>query len=195
MINRRTTLKLGAAGALSGLVNLPAQASAFATNKNPEHPVRAIYDSAYSESMAFANSIQLSSISDTLLKDIQGDLSELWYGQLRNQLLTDRSPIIGLTSRLDLFCLEELARDVGMKVNLRVDHLIDPNGKVEHQLNGSTMTNSSLGKLGHESGFGSKMAELAELFLTDQSADISAQKLTGPNAPSNKTALVTWVIS
>lgn len=195
MINRRTTLKLGAVGALSGLVNLPLQARAFYSNKTSLLPVQAVYDSVYSESLAFANTMQLSSNSNISAKDIQGDLSGLWYGKLRNQLISHRSPIIGLTSRLDLFCLEELARDVGMKVSLRVDHLIDQDGKVEHQLFGSTLANSSLENLGHAAGFGSKMAELSQLFLADQSPDISAQKLTGPNAPLNKTALVTWVIS
>jgi len=193
MINRRTTLKIGAVGAISGLVNLPAQARALAASKSSALPVQAIYDSAFSESLAFANAIQVS--GSAAAKDIQGDLGKLWYEQLRSQLLSDRRPIIGLTTRLDLFCLEELARDVGMKVSLRVDHLIDQHGKVEHQVNGSPLSNSSLDNLGHSAGFGSKMAELSELLLADQSADIAAQKLTGPNAPANKTALVTWVIS
>ncbi len=197
MINRRTTLKLGATGALSGFLNLSAQARAFATNMNSSLPVQAIYDSAYPESLAFANTFERSN-SDTTAKDIQSDLGKLWYEQLRSQLLADRRPIIGLTTRLDLFCLEELARDVGMKVNLRVDHLIDQQGKVEHQINGSALSNasnSSLEDLGHTAGIGRKMAELSQLLLADQSTEISAQKLTGPNAPANKTALVTWVIS
>lgn len=192
MINRRTTLKIGAAGALAGLVNLPLQVLAYATNITSSRPFQAIYDSSYSESITFANTIQ-AIVSPGM--DIKGDISKLWYGQLRNQLITSHTPLIGLTSRRDLFCLEELARDVGMKVNFRVDHLIAQDGKVEHQINGSPVTNSSLGKLGYKSGFGNKMAELSELFLNDLSADLSAQKLTGPYAPANKTALVTWVIS
>jgi len=192
MINRRTTLKLGGVGVLGGLVNLPAQSLAFSATKTSALPVQAIYDSSYSESLTFANRIQL---SDSSVKDIQGDLSQLWYNQLRNQLITNHTPLIGLTSRRDLFCLEELARDVGMKVNFRIDHLIHQNGFVEHQLNGSTLMNSSLNNLGNTTGFGNKMAELAELLLNDQSPEISAQKLTGPYAPLNKTALVTWVIS
>lgn len=191
MINRRTTLKLGGAGALASLVNLPAHTLA-ATNTSSATPFHAIYDSVYSESVGFANTIQSSASS---VMDIEGDLSKLWYGQLRNQLITSRTPLMGLTTRLDLFCLEELARDVGMKVSLRVDHLIDQLGKVEHQINGSPMINSSLVNLGHKSGFGSKLAELSGLFLNDLTADLSAQKLTGPNAPANKTALVTWMIS
>ncbi len=192
MINRRTTLKLGAAGTLVGLVNLPAQSLAFSNTKNSVLPVQAIFDSSYPESLAFANTAQ---IAESSPKDIQSDLSKLWYGQLRDQLLTNPSPLIGLTSRRDLFCLEELARDVGMKVSLRVDHLIDQDGKVEHRVNGSPLTVSYLDKLGNKSGFGNKMAELSPLFLNDLSAEVSAQKLTGPYAPSNKTALVTWVIS
>ncbi|MDG2091389.1 MAG: hypothetical protein P8J61_09915 [Gammaproteobacteria bacterium] len=184
MVDRRTALKISAAGILSGLVNLPGQSLANASKTSAAFPTLALFDGQYIESQAFADTLKNKNMPIT---DIQGDLSKLWYSQLRQQLLIDRSPLVGLTTRLDLFCLEELARDVGMSVSLRFDHLISQNGTVEHQINGSYFSG-----LGDEAGFGTKMADISVL---NQTTDISAQKLTGPYAPLNKTALVTWIIS
>lgn len=192
MIDRRTALKLSVTGILSGIVNLPSSLIAKPSKKDLTLPVYAIYDSAITESLNFASTLNNSNFQTS---DIKGDLGKLWYEQLRNQLITERKAIIGLTNRLDLFCLEELARDVGMKVSFRIDHLIHQDGLVEHQLNGSPFTDSSLDNLGHDSGFGKVMGELSELFIANQSHEVSIQKLTGPYAPLNKTALVTWVIS
>ena len=192
MVDRRTALKLGAAGMLSGLVNLPAQALANSSNKSDTLPTQAIFDSKYLESQAFADTLKSYAIPTT---DIQSGLSNLWYKQLRNQLLAEHKPLVGLTDRCDLFCLEELARDVGMKVSVRFDHLIHQNGFVEHQVSGSSLMLSSIEYLGHKAGFGRTMAELSEYLLINQRQEVSVQKLTGPYAPLDKIALVTWVIS
>lgn len=187
IVNRRTTLKLGATSLLGSLVTLSEQALANTSSKNLSQHSLALFDSRFDESIAFANTLKS---KDAPIIDIAEGLSTLWYSQLRNQLMIERKVLIGLTDRRELFCLEELARDVGMKVSLRVDHLIHTNGLVEHQINGL-----SLDHLGHEIGFGEKMAELADISAFNQTVDILAQKLTGPYAPLNKTALVTWIIS
>lgn len=190
MLDRRTTLKLGATSILAGLVNLPGQSLANSPSRTGNTHLlhsHALFDSQYFESQHFAAVLKDKGVHIT---DINGNLSHLWYRQLRHQLLSDRKPLFGMTSRLDLFCLEELARDVGMKVHLRFDHLVHPNGLVEHQINGS-----SFAELGNEAGFGKKMAVLADLSLTHRAAEVMVQKLTGPFSPTDKTALVTWVIS
>ena len=190
MLDRRTTLKLGASSILASLVNLPGQSLANSSSKSANTHLlhsHVLFDSQYLESQSFAAAVKA---KGTPITDINGNLSNLWYQQLRHQLLSDRKPLLGMTSRLDLFCLEELARDVGMKVHLRFDHLIHQNGRVEHQMNGSSFV-----ELGSKAGFGKKMAELADLSLSHQTAEITVQKLTGPFTPSDKTALVTWVIS
>ncbi|PCJ41189.1 MAG: hypothetical protein COA71_09100 [SAR86 cluster bacterium] len=192
MIDRRTTLKFGAAGMLGSLANLPAQSLGAISSKARRLPSQAIFDGQYSESRAFAETLE--SYGATTI-DLRGDLGKLWYGQLRSRLLEERKPLFGLTNRLDLFCLEELARDVDMKVSLRFDHLIHQNGFVEHQVAGSSLLRPSIEHLGHKAGFGKTMAELSEFYLTDEPQEVSVQKLTGPYAPLNKTALVTWVIS
>lgn len=189
MIDRRTTLKLGAASILSSMATLPAHSFASSASASATH---AIFDSQHRESQAFADTIKSSGVHVT---DIKGDLSTLWYSELRNQLLNEPQTLFGLTDRIDLFCLEELARDVGMKVSLRVDHLIHENGVIEHQIAGSASFKQALKHLGHEAGFGKSIAELSAHLLNQQFSDVSAQKISGPYAPLNKTALVTWVIS
>ena len=192
MVDRRTALKLGSAGAISSMASLPGFSFAMNKHNSVNSPSQAFFDSRYTESQAFADVFKTSNIITT---DINGNIDTLWYGQLRNQLLNERQTLFGLTDRLDLFCLEELARDVGMKVSVRVDHLIHQNGLIEHQIAGSASFNKSLKHLGHEAGFGKTMAELSEHLLNNQFPDASVQKLSGPNAPFNKTALVAWVIS
>ena len=189
MPDRRTTLKIGATGMLAALVNLPGQslANASRVNKSKLLPSHILFDSQYLESQNFAAAINNKGIQAT---DIKDNLSSVWYQQLRQQLSQNRAPVLGMTSRLELFCLEELARDVGMQVSLRVDHLIDKSGSVEHLINGLPFNG-----LNNESGFGTAMAELVDLPLPKQMIESSAQKLTGPFTPKNKTALVTWIIS
>ncbi len=188
MINRRTTLKIGATGVLGGLMNFPLQAMASATaTTTMATPSHVLFDSRIAESRAFANKLATKGQPVT---DISSDLSDLWYRELRQQLLENRSPVIGLTKRLDLFCLEELARDAGMKVTLRIDHLIHEQGQVEHKINGV-----ATGLLGNSASFGEKIAEISMSDLQAQTSGISAQKLSGPYSPKTKTALVTWVIA
>lgn len=191
MVDRRTTLKLsalGMTGIMSGFSSIPGQASQKADLPGSI----ALFNSRYSESRIF---------SDTLLKlgiqavDIQNDLGSYWYGQLRSSLASARKPLFGLTDRRDFFCLEELARDLNMKVSLRLDHLTDTRGYTRHQLAGFPALDAKFHQLGHKSGFGKTMAELSEIFLGDTRPDKTVQKLTGPFAPANQTALVTWVIS
>ena len=71
------------------------------------------------------------------------------------------APIAGLTGRVTLFCLEELARDVGMKVFFRVDHIVDKSGHVQHEATGPAPVAEATHALAAASGFGQAMAALA----------------------------------
>ncbi len=191
MINRRNTLKLGVTTMASGLANFSANAlAATAKNQTAQMP-QGVFDSTYSQSKAFAKTLSNKGISAF---DIKDNLSSLWYDELRASLAENPRPLFGLTDRLSLFCIEELARDLNLKVHTRIDHLIDQHGKVEH-LAASDVLNEATKLLNTD--FGRQIAgatELTEKPAADQSS-VSAQKLTGPNGPANKTALVSWVIS
>jgi hypothetical protein len=160
MVNRRTVLKIG----IGALVNLPILGgNAFQ---------RAIFDERFAECRAFAAELHRAGVFTSA---ISGDVADLWYGDLRAHLRKNRFPVTGLTDRLALFCLEELSRDVGMRVIFRTDHLMDRNEPPDAEL-------------------GRAMASLLTRFASGP-ADTAAQKLTGPFSPANKTALVSWIIA
>lgn len=124
---------------------------------------------------------------------IRGDVASLWYHDLKARLFRQRLPIVGLTERAALFCLEELARDVGMKVQGRIDHTFDRSGALTHQVTGPDAWVTAGQKLGAEQGFGRVMASL----LTDPAlhgGSFAAQKHAGPFAAPGK-QLVSWWIA
>lgn len=196
MINRRSTLKLGAAGMFSGLTNLSGSAFASTLTQKQDMRIQGIFDSSYTESQSFSETLASNGIASLNLQD---GLSTLWYEQLRSSLAANPRPLFGLTDRLSLFCLEELARDLNLKVRTRIDHLITQQGQVSHQAAGSASLHEAVQQLGNNTKFGRIMAETTDLIsnlpTSSDRSERSVQKLTGPNAPLNQTALVTWVIS
>lgn len=190
MIDRRSALKLGAAGMAGAVVGLPGPAlgAARLASAGPLH--RAVFDARFEESAAFADELGRRGVAS-----VEGgpDLATLWHGDLQVNLAPTRAPIAGLTPRATLFCLEELARSAGMRVAYRVEHLIDERGHVAHDPSGPAAIVAEARTL-PESGFGRRMAVLAAEFDARDCRDTSALKRTGPFAPVGKTALVSWVI-
>jgi hypothetical protein len=173
MVNRRSVIKIGAAAAAGALANLPVPGRhAVATGAYSAFQ-RAVFDERFAECRAFAAELHSAGV---LTSAIRGDVAGLWYGDLRAHLRESRLPVAGLTDRAALFCLEELARDVGMRVIFRADHIIDQDQHARH------------------AGFGRAMARLFRRFDINEPRDATAQKRTGPFSPKNKTALVSWVI-
>lgn len=172
MLERRSVLKLGMASVAGALVNVPIRAfgamPADSHGSRDEAVHRAVFDERFEESRAFAGEMNRRGV---ITSSIQGDVAKLWYEDLRDSLRETRRPVAGLTERVTLFCLEELARDVGMKVFFRVDHLVE------------------------KATFGQAMAVVACRCDVSGPGDITAQKRTGPFSPEGKTALVSWVMA
>ena len=140
MVHRRTVLKLGAssvAGALMGISANALGAIAPDASRTPSLSSRlfsrAIFDGGSAEGMAFALEMQSVGVATS---ETRADLSQLWYGDLQARLRQSPEPIAGLTNRGTLFCLEELARSVGMKVRYRVEHEVDAAGQIRHDAAG-----------------------------------------------------------
>jgi hypothetical protein len=189
MVNRRTLLKLGTAGMAAAVV----QAPAFGSSLLGSSPLlaRAVFDERFAEARAFADVFQSRGMPTT---GIRGDVAALWYHDLKARLLEQRSPLVGLTDRTALFCLEELARDVGMKVQGRIDHTFNQGGTLTHQVTGPAAWAAAGQRLGPERGFGRVMASLlADPTLHGES--FAAQKHTGPFAGADKRQLVSWWIA
>jgi len=197
MVNRRSVLKIGAASVAGALVKMPV------SDRNPS-PARAhlafhraVFDERFVECRGFAAELHSAGVFTSA---IRGDVATLWYDDLRVHLRESRLPVSGLTDRAALFCLEELARDVGMRVIFRADHIIDQNGHTQHTAVGPASLVAVARNLPEEAGFGRTMAVLFSQFDSSGlnisgAGDMAAQKRTGPFTPANKTALVSWLIA
>jgi hypothetical protein len=193
MFDRRTVLKLGAAGAAGALIDFPNQAiGAAATTLPPNSISRAVFDGRSPEAVTFAKELNRRGVTTS---SIGNDIGKLWYGDLETRLREIPSPVAGLTDRATLFCLEELARSVGMRARYRVEHVIDPYGQVEHAVIGPAAIVAAVRRLAPGPGFGRDMAVLASQFDPRGSRETAAQKRTGPFSPEDKKVLVSWVIA
>ena len=191
MIGRRSFLQLGPAALASTLV-LDWNRALGAVFPDRASKIRlGIVDQRIAVSNAFGNALVAQGVGTT---DVGNDVARLWYDNLRADLRECRAPLAGLTDRSTLFCLEELARDVDMRVVVRVDHLIEADGRVRHDVSGSADFFAGAQPQHADESLG----QLAALLVTQDSAQapqLAAQKKTGPGAPENLTALVTWVIA
>ena len=197
MVERRSVLKFGAASVAGALVNVPIRAFGAMPAGSHGSLDRAIFDERFDEALAFAGEMNRRGV---ITSGIRGDVAKLWYEDLQARLRQDPRPIAGLTDRVTLFCLEELARDVGMKVFFRVDHMVDQSGHVRHEAAGPAPVVEATRTLGAGSGFGltafgQTMAILACRCEVSGPGYIAAQKRTGPFSPENKIALVSWVMA
>ncbi len=176
MVNRRGVLKIGAATVAGVLVKMPDFSRDLSPGRAHLTFHRAVFDERFAECRDFATALHSAGV---VTSPIRGDVAALWYDDLRVHLRENRLPIAGLTDRVAVFCLEELARDMDMRVIYRADHSIDQNGD----------------QTGHAAELGRAIAVQFSQWDISGRRDTSAQKRTGPFSPKNKTALVSWIIA
>lgn len=192
MVDRRSVLKIGAATVAGVLVKMPDSGRNLSPTRAHLAFHRGVFDERFAECRGFAAELHGGGVCTSA---IRGDVAKLWYDDLKVHLSENRLPIAGLTDRAALFCLEELARDVGMRVIFRADHIIDQNGRTQHTAVGPASLVAVARNLPQEAGFGRAIAALFSRFDINEPRDMAAQKRTGPFSPENKTALVSWVIA
>jgi hypothetical protein len=152
----------------------------------------AIVNPVFEQSLAFASIVKSHGIR---IMHVAGDVGPRWYGELRPRLRAARMPFAGLTDRATLFCLEELARDVEMRVVARIDHLIASDGSVVHDVTAPDCVEPGLSPARANASFGAASAELLMCHAWHRLTCSRAQKCRGPAAPPDTTALATWVIA
>jgi hypothetical protein len=197
MVNRRSVLKIGAATVAGALVKMPVSGRDLSLKRTHLGFHRVVFEESFGECQAFATELETAGVCTSA---IRGDIAELWYEDLRVNLSKKRAPLAGLTDRPALFCLEELARDVGMRVIFRADHVIDQNGHTQHSAVGPASLVAVARNLPQEAGFGRTIARLFSQFDVNGlnisgAGEMAAQKRTGPFSPQNKTALVSWLMA
>jgi hypothetical protein len=193
MVDRRTLLKLGATSVGGAIIPAPATALGPVAPHPHRAPLfRAIFDGRSAEGLAFASEMRRRGVA---ISEIGTDIAKLWYGDLQAHLRESQAPFAGLTDRASLFCLEELARGVGMKVRYRVDHKANSLGQAHHDAAGPTSIIEAASKHHSRFGYGRAMAVLASQFDLSEPSGTQAQKRTGPFSPENTIVLVSWVIA
>lgn len=193
MIQRRELLQMAPVASLvSTFAGSWSRAFGAAAHDGEALLSRAIADARFPDSVAFSNATTARGIPTTRIGD---DVARLWYDDLRAELRRTALPFAGMTQRAALFCLEELARDVNMKVVARIDHVFAADETVQHTPVLPESAASPDSPLLSGAGFGRDAAALVMRHPWHKGARGAAQKLTGPSAPAGTIALVTWVIA
>lgn len=76
-------------------------------------PRMAVIDRRFEPARRFADAIRRSGFEP---RAIDGDVTRLWFDELDPRWRVEPAPLLGLTARGALFCLERLAWDHGMRV-------------------------------------------------------------------------------
>lgn len=122
MITRRTLLTSGIAAAAVAPVNIALaevllQLPLRMTKSAPSAPpYAAIFDDADALSRSFAEQAAARGLRTLAI----GDVSTLWFRELRPKWLPSGRALTGLTHAAHLLCLEQFACDVGQRVTPRV---------------------------------------------------------------------------
>ncbi len=187
MASRREFIQSSLAVSAAALAATPAAAAGGVM------PIRmALYDRRFAPGRAFGGEAERLGLQT---RPIEGDVTGLWTDELALQWAGDPAPIAGLTATNSLFCLEQLARDHGMRVVFRIEHSAAGAKGVEHACFGPTVLvrqASDLGLTGSAWG-----ADVARLLVrcpaqvgTIAAALLAARSLKGSGEP-----LVSWIIA
>jgi hypothetical protein len=141
MTNRREFLQTGVSVSALPLVTNGFLSSADASVRIRRNNLRlhsAIYDDRYAAGLSFADAVGGFGTPVRALKN--GDVTDLWYGEL--DLLWRERPtaIAGLTQFGPMFVLEQLGRGRGLRSVLRVEHQVLENGELAHVMTGAPET-------------------------------------------------------
>lgn len=131
MTNRREFIQACiAASAVPAAAGLP-WGPAFAQPASPAF-YRTVFDGRYSDSVVFG--AEAERLGETT-RNIDGDITGLWYNEIDAQWRDQTVAIAGLTAPGPLFCLERWGWDAGLRVVFRAEHRTI-NGRLQHDFSG-----------------------------------------------------------
>ncbi len=111
MATRRDVIKTGVVASAAPASALAGFAARAAT------PVLIIYKAVYDERFADGRTYAAQAAArGWATAAVRGDVTDLWFHDLSQRWKQGAAPIAGLTTEASLFCLEQLARDAGMRV-------------------------------------------------------------------------------
>ncbi len=186
MMSRRAVIMAGAASAFA--VAGPFAKSALSAVSPQASVLGAVFDRDFPQSRFFAERASSLGIKSF---GFARDMSSLWFSELLPMLRANPRPIVGLTSGRALFCFEQFAWDVGMRVRLRIDHLENRDGFRHFPSAG--LASSALNVLAADGAFGRRALDLV---LGCPQAWGNCTHATSPESSSFRgEPLVTWVIA
>lgn len=129
-MNRRSVLKAGLATSLLPLYGLNGFAKAFDLPNNVK--LKAILsDARFPASCEFGAQTAAMGIPHLISR---GDITAVWQKHLDPIWREGTASVMGLTTQEQLFCLERLAWDRGMKVFMRIEHGDSGDGALTHKI-------------------------------------------------------------
>jgi hypothetical protein len=138
MPNRREFLQTGAAVSAIAANGVISDADGTARDARSSMLGRAIYDDRYLEGRRFAEVIAEHGIPTRALDG--GDITRFWRDELDPLWKRGAVAVAGFTQFGPMFVVEQLARERGMQLALRVEHLSDADGTLRHLFSGPRET-------------------------------------------------------
>jgi hypothetical protein len=185
-VSRRAVLSGAAVAATLALPSVAlGQVAALQT------PVLAIFDHSIPQGHAFARRAAERGIGSV---DFTGDMSPLWFNSLLPTLRNRPLVLAGLTDADALFCFEQLAWDVGMRVRLRIDHQSTTRGF--RHVASTELPSPALDRAGPGFGANALDAAIDCRAMWGDCPHGNVPAMAQATAPALVTpALVTWVIA
>jgi hypothetical protein len=150
---------------------------------------RAVFDRRFPQSLAFAERAKGQGITQA---GIAGEISTLWFDEILPALHARPMAVIGLTSIGALFCFEQMAWSIGLRVRLRIDHRKGAGG-ISHIPSADLPWAMRVQLEGAGEAFGGPAVDAA-LGCRPAWGDCT-HAIVPRSAASGTDALVTWVIA
>ena len=125
------------AGAMAFTLGVARGARALAASTPDATAVRAgrvptvLFDERFESCRAFAAGARRLGCP---IRSIAGDVTTLWLNELEPMWARGEGTVMGMTTPVSLFCLEQLARNHWMRVTARIEHRPGAQGTVSHRL-------------------------------------------------------------
>lgn len=192
MTTRRKFLQSSAAFTAAAVV-APAFGSqpAVAGTTAAWQPDEVIYDARFAAGREFAQAF-------THARQIDGDVTRLWFEELDPRWRKGPATIAGLTAQGALFCLEHLARDYGLAVIYRGEHIVTGPHHITHGLAGPAHWLANAQSARMRDAWPGEVARLITRYQPSRSDAAASRSLeAGLSRPAEPGVemLVSWVIA
>lgn len=199
MTNRREFLRIGFTATAWPIASSAVASVGLAYDRGGPLPIyKAIYDTRFGASRRFAERIERLGVQ---LAAIEGDMTRVWFDDIYHVWQRAPIPIAGMTAHGPLFCFEQLARDIGMRIVFKAKHVPSDDGCLMHAITGPvTMLDECAGIDRPGAAWIGSIARAVAACPRGR-AEISVLSATSPAAPdafdadADVEALYSWVIA